>query len=463
MRLHRRNKPFFRLGNWLLLAAEGAVIGAGAALVVGAFRLIHDSAFPVLLNWFASAREHWWIPALWGLVLVGMARLLGGLVRAVPLISGSGIPQTELVVAGRLHLSRMDWLRVLAARFTGCGLSCLSGLSLGMGGPGIQLGAAVASLTGALWEHISFAGHAHIAAGAAAGMSAAFGAPLAGLVFVFEEMKTRFTWGGFALTLAAAFSAQAVVSHVFGFGRIFPFQDLREPDCFRLWTALLFGVLLGGLGYLYNRALLWLKDSEARHSPLPQRWRILPPMMLAWALAFLCPPALGGGDHLIHSLGAGAGDLALPLLLGLCLVKALFSLISTTGNAPGGVLMPILCVGAALGALAARILLDAHLTAADTAGSFVVFGMAGFFSAVLRAPLTGIALVLDMTGAAACLPGALLTGFTANLTAAALKCPPLFASLRAAIVVSRPRRAPAGNSQPDQGQSHEAVDKSSRH
>lgn len=461
-RLQRRNK-LFRLGNWLLLAGEGAVIGAGAGAVVGAFRLVLDGAFPFLLNFFASAKEHWWVPALWGLVLIGSARLLGGLVWAVPLISGSGIPQTGLVVKGRLHLSRMDWLRVLAAKFTACGLSSLSGLSLGRGGPCIQMGAAVASLTGALWEHISFAGHAHIAAGAAAGMSAAFGAPLAGLIFIFEEMKNRFTRGGFALTLAAVFSAHAVVSLVFGFGPVFPFQDFQEPHWSRLWTALLFGVILGGLGALYNRALLWIKDSEASHSPLPQRWRILPPLALAWVLAFLCPLALGGGDRLVYFLGAGADELGLPLLLGLCLLKALFSLVSCTGNAPGGILMPILCIGAALGAVAARILLEADLASANTAGSFVVFGMAGFFSAAMRTPLTGIALALEMTGAVSCLPGALVVGLAANSTAAALKCPPLCDSLRAAIVVSRPRLAVRTNSKPDQGQRHKAVEESCRH
>ena len=462
MRRHRRNR-LFRLGNWLLLAGEGAVIGAGTGVVAGAFRLVLDYAFPLLLNLFASAREHWWVPALWGLVLVGAARLLGGLVRAVPLISGSGIPQTELVVRGKLHLSRMDWLRVLLAKFAGCSLSSLSGLSLGRGGPCIQMGAAVASLTGALWEHISFTGHAHITAGAAAGLSAAFGAPLAGLLFVFEEMKSRFTRGGFALTLTAAFSAQAVVSLVFGFGPVFPFQDFQEPGWSRLWMVLLFGVLLGWLGALYNRALLRVKDSEARRSPLPQRWRILPPLALAWALAFLCPLALSGGEHLVRCLGAGADGLALPFLLGLCVTQTIFSLISNTGHAPGGILMPILSVGATLGAVAARILLEADLAAAETAGSFVIFGMIGFFSAVLRAPLTGIALGLEMTGAANCLPGALAAGLAANLTAAALKCPSVCDSLRAAIVVSRPRRASAASSQPDQGQGHKTVEKSGRH
>lgn len=438
MRLHRRNK-LFRLGNWLLLTGQGAVIGLGAGTVISAFRLLHDWVFPHLLDWFATAGDHSWVILVWGAVLVGAARLLGGLVRAVPLISGSGIPQTELVVAGRLHLSRLDWLRVLVAKFAGCSVSSLSGLSLGREGPCIQMGAAVASLSGAVWEHVGFTGHAHIAAGAAAGMAAAFGAPWAGLLFVFEEMKSRFTRGGFLLTLAAALSAQAVTKHLFGFGLIFPFRNFQEPDWSRLWLVAAFGLVLGGLGVLYNKALLWFKNAEARRTPLPQRWRILPQLAVAGVLAFTCPLVLGGGDHLVHYLGVHAGGLALAVLLGLCALKVLFSLISYTGNVPGGILMPMLCIGAVLGGLAARALTATGMVPPSTAGAFVVFGMVGFFTAVVRAPLTGIVLVLEMTGATACLPGAVLVGLVASYTATALRCPPVYDSLRAAIVVSRPK------------------------
>lgn len=440
--VHRhRRKKLFRLGNWLLLLSEGVVIGLCVGMVISAFRLVHDRVFPLLLTWFATAGERWWVIPLWGLILIGTARLLGGLVRAVPLISGSGIPQTELVVSGKLHLSRLDWLRVLGAKFMGSSISSLSGLSLGREGPCIQMGAAVASITSAVWEHFRFAGHAHIAAGAAAGMAAAFGAPWAGLVFVFEEMKSRFTRGGFLLTLAATLSAQALTKYVFGFGLIFPFQHFQEPGWKGMWTVVLLGFVLGGLGVLYNKALLFLKDAEARHSPLPQRWRILPQLIAAGGLAFTCPLALGGGDHLVHFVGMGAGGLALSALLGLCALKVAFSLISYTGNVPGGILMPMLCIGAVLGGLAGQALTSAGLVPAETAGGFVVFGMIGFFTAMVRAPLTGIVLVLEMTGSTVCLPGALLVGFVASYTATALKCPPVYDSLRAAIVVSRPKTA----------------------
>lgn len=437
-RVRRRRKKLFRLGNWLLFLSEGAAIGLCVGVTISAFRLVHDWGFPLLLEWFASAGEHWWVVPLWGLALVAVARVLGGLVRAVPLISGSGIPQTELVVTGRLHLSRLDWLKVLGAKFTGSTLSSMGGLSLGREGPCIQMGAAVASLVSALWEHFSFAGHAHVAAGAAAGMAAAFGAPWAGLLFVFEEMNSRFTRGGFLLTLAAAMSAQAVAQYGFGFGQIFPFQDFREPDWTRIWTVAALGVLLGGLGVAYNKALLLIKNGEARFSPLPQRWRILPQLMAAWILAFAYPMVLGGGDSLVHTLGTGAGSFALTALLGLCCLKVLFSLFSYTGNVPGGILMPMLCIGAILGGLAGQGLLSLGVIPPDRTGSFVVFGMIGFFTAMVRAPLTGIALVLEMTGSIACLPGALIVGFLASYTATALKCPPIYDSLRAAIIVSRP-------------------------
>ena len=130
--------------NRLLLALEGCFIGVAAAIVICCFRLCMDTASPLILDWLSGWQERWWTPLVWMMVLVAAARFLGWLVSRVPLISGSGIPQTELVVLGRLHLSRHEWLKILPAKFVGCLVSTLGGLSLGREGPCIQMGAATA-------------------------------------------------------------------------------------------------------------------------------------------------------------------------------------------------------------------------------------------------------------------------------------------------------------------------------
>ena len=434
-----RSKRWTRGINRMLLALEGAVTGLVCACVICAFRLARDSASPVITHWLSLWKHHWWVMPLWLLTLIIAARFLGHLVKKTPLISGSGIPQTELIVQGRLHISRHDWLRILPAKFVGCLVSTLGGLSLGREGPCIQMGAATSALLTGLWERFSFSGHIHVAAGAAAGMTAAFGAPVAGLFFVFEEMKSRFTRGGFLAVACAVTTAALATRHLFGFGLIFPFQNIQALPLGSVWLLPVMGVVMGAAGVLYNKALLGTKNAEALHTPLSQNWRILPPMLAAFILAFTVPAVLGGGEDLVGSLIRieDTPRQALLLLLPIALLKIAFSLFSYTGNVPGGILMPMLCIGAILGSLSEQALTCAALLPPETGNAFILYGMVGFFVSLVRAPLTGTALVMEMSGALSCLPQAVIVAFIASWTANALRCPPVYDSLRAAIVVSR--------------------------
>ena len=438
MSTHRNHRWSLRL-NRILLGAEGLFIGLVCACVICSFRLALDHASPVILSWLSGWKEHVWTAPVWLITLIAAARFLGWLVKKTPLISGSGIPQTELVVQGKLHLSRRDWLRVLPAKYIGCLISPLGGLSLGREGPCIQMGAATAALITGLWERFSFAGHIHVAAGAAAGMTAAFGAPLAGLLFVFEEMKSRFTWGGFIAVGCSSAAAALATRHIFGFGTIFPFQAIHALPLSSLWLLPLMGIAMGAAGVLYNRALIGLKNTEALHTPLSQNWCILPPLLAAFVLALFFPAVLGGGENLAGSLIDYAFDpgTVLPTLILLLILKTAFSLFSYTGNVPGGILMPLLCMGALLGALCGQILAAADVISPENWTTFLIYGMTGFFVSVVRVPLTGTALVMEMSGALSCLPGAIIVAFIASWTANALHCPPVYDSLRAAILVSK--------------------------
>lgn len=427
--------------NRLLLALEGAAAGAVAASVISLFRILRDSAAPLIWQWLSCWQDHLYIAPLWLIVLILAARFLGWLVQKVPLISGSGIPQTEFVILGRLHLSCWDWLKVLAAKFLGCLVAMLGGLSLGRAAPCVQMGAASAALVHGLWEHISFSGHIHVSAGAAAGLTAAFGSPVAGLFFVFEEMQTRRTRMGFLVILSAVITANIITRYVFGLGTLFPFEHFPVPSWHTLWLLLPLSLLSGAAGAAYSHALISLKNAEATHTPLSQNWRILPPMLAAFVLVFTFPSVLGGGDELTASLASlSPTPETLLLLLALTLfLKVGFALFSYTGNVPGGILMPILCIGALFGALFGQSVLALGLIAPQEWQMFIVYGMAGLFSAVIRTPFTGTALATEISGSLPCLPGCALTAFLASWTADRLRVAPIYASMRAAIVI-RPRR-----------------------
>lgn len=433
-------KHWAHWANRLLLALEGASIGAVAASVICLFRIMRDTAAPSIMLWLADWRDSYWKPLLWLAVLIAAARFLGWLVQKVPLISGSGIPQTELVIMGKLHISRMDWLKVLITKFTACLVGMLGGLSLGRAAPCIQMGAASAALVNALWEHISVSGRIAISAGSAAGLTAAFGAPLAGLLFVFEEMHTKITRMGFIIVLSSVLTSQFVTSQVFGLGTLFPFNQFSLPELLHhLWIIPLMSIAMGVSGVFYSRALIYVKNAEAIHTPLSQNWRILPPMLTAWILTFTFPTVLGGGDELIASLAilTPEPDTLLRLLFVTALLKISFAIFSYTGNVPGGILMPILCIGALLGALCGQILLALGLIDAKTWQMCIIYGMAGFFTAVIRTPLTGTAAAVEISGSLISLPGCATIAFLSSWIADRLNTPPIYDSMRAAIVIRR--------------------------
>nr|WP_294513977.1 chloride channel protein [uncultured Bilophila sp.] len=421
-----------------VMAVRGLAVGLCAGGVVGLLRLSHDRAASRLALWLDGWREALWIVPLWFAVLVALALILRRIVRETPLISGSGIPQTELALAGRLSFT---WWRVLLAKFMGSWLALFGGLALGREGPSIQMGGAVGAGFHAFWHPSQseakpcLAGSPYLTGGAVAGLAAAFGAPIAGVLFAFEEMKCRRTPPLIAASCAAALGAHVMVRAVFGMGRILPFADFPAPALSSYWIVALEGVVFGFLGVGYNRTLLWLHDTEARQTLVPDRWRALPPLVCAGIIALFVPQVIGGGEGLIISVGdhgVALGTLAMLLVL-----KYLFAQYSTVAAIPGGLLMPILCLGALWGRAWAELpvaALAAHgLSAPDAAQSYVLFGMAGYFAATVRAPLTGIMLVMEMSGAYACLPGSLLAGLVACRVANALRCPPVYDSLKARI------------------------------
>lgn len=429
----RHIHPFLHLLHWPFVAAQGVVVGLSVACLVGCFR------------WGLDAIPHYVWPAarglverhgvfgalLWGVALIALAYGAGRLVRAVPLISGGGIPQVELECEGRLHVPLNIWLRVIAAKFVGCLMDTAGGLSQGREGPSVQLGAGVGAIVDALCGHTESGRRNLLAAGGAAGMAAAFSAPWAGFIFAFEEIKRPVNRTSFLLTFSAALTSWWGVGAIFGFGQLFPLNNVPAPELAAWWKLLLLGLLLGLGGSLYNRALVGLKTAESR-LPIPRQWRIAPSMLLAGIFLIALPEVLGGGGTLIVQMGVSETTFGLIFLL--LAAKVFFSLMSFTGDAPGGILMPILCVGALLG-LAGGCALDGASPSPDTA-YWLICGMAGFFAAVLGTPLLGLVLVMEISGASACLPAAVLVILVANLVASRLHITPIYEALRSSIVVN---------------------------
>ena len=411
--------------------ATGGVTGA----VIGFFRVAYDHINAAVVRLVSQHDLYDPVVAAWifgGLAVLALLALLA--LRLEPLVSGSGIPQVELMVRGQM---RMNWPRVLLCKFGGTLVSLSGGLSVGREGPCIMMGAAVGAGVGHLWGERSDQNlPRYLVGGSVAGLAAAFGAPMAGMFFAFEEMKTILSAPMLLFTGVCAFAAWFMVQVVFGFGLVFPFAGQPYILWTQWWIIPAAGLAMGILGAFYNLILLRLTH-WADHSPLmPHPLRVLLPFMLAGALLYLYPQVLVGFG--INTLRLESLPLPLLGLFGLLAVKMAFSWISFASGVSGGLLMPVLLMGSIGGACMASGLHSAGVISPEQTATVLTLGMTGLFAASVRAPLTGAFLLLEMTGSFHNTPTVVLTAYIAAFTANALHSEPVYDSLRARCLDLRP-------------------------
>lgn len=397
---------------------EGVVVGITAGLVTVLFRAAlsqEDSWLKAALT-YCNANPAM-IP-VWLLVLSAAAGLVTLLLRWEPLISGSGIPQVEGELQGNIQTV---WWKVLLAKLAGGMVAIGSGLALGREGPSIQLGAmagkGVSRISGRITEERLL-----LTCGASAGLAAAFNAPLAGVLFSLEEVHKKISADLLLPCMASSIMADFISRNIFGLAPVFQISQHSMLPLKEYWLVVLLGILLGLFGVLYNRSIAWI---QTLYDKIPRLYvRILIPFLLAGLLGFVYPEVLGGGHGIVEGLSA---DHTVGMLALLLAVRFLFSLISFGSGAPGGIFLPLLVLGAVLGCLVGQ--------AAGLAGlsvpieNFIILGMAGFFAAVVRAPITGILLIYEMTGGVSHLLSFALVSIIAYAVADLLHAEPIYDQL----------------------------------
>lgn len=347
-----------------------------------------------------SALE-WLHPHPWGILVLPLVGLLLGClvgvatVRFAPDASGSGIPHVKGVL---LHVKRLDWRRLLPVKFGGGVLGIGAGLSLGREGPTVQMGAAVGQLVGE-YTGVRRRGLGHlVACGAGAGLAGAFHAPLAGFIFVLEELKRELSPLTYGSALIASVCADVVARALAGQTPSFEIRGYPAPPLAALPLVLLLGILAGLLGSLFARGVVAANSWHRSVTKLP-RW-LLPGLAcaLCGGVAWFLPRTVGGGQPATQELLQGHHPHALSFLATLLVVKFVLTLASYASGAPGGIFAPMLMLGAVLGVLVGDLCAPLAGDLLPDSAALGVLGMAAFFSAAVRAPLTGIVLILEMTG-----------------------------------------------------------------
>lgn len=403
---------------------RGILIGILAGFVVSAFRLMIQKMSDRLPGIYHQLTLR---PALilpWAALMFLFAVICGWLIKKAPAITGSGIPQVEGQLQGIFTIA---WLPVLVCKFLGGVLAIGSGLFLGREGPSIQLGSSVAQGL-AETMHLGDADKKiFISAGASAGLSAAFNAPMAGLLFILEEVHHNFSSLVLLTSFASALSANFISSYFFGLKPMLYPGKLPYFPLNQYGHLILLGILLGLFAFLYQKVLLSLPKIFLKIPKLPSNFYGLVPFMLVIPIGLWYPQILGGGNQIILALERQHA--ALLILIGLFVLRFVFSMISYGSTLPGGIFLPILTLGAILGAIYGR---GAEILVGNDPkfwANYIIFGMAAYFAAIGKAPITAIILVTEMVGTVNHLMPLALTSLVAYLVVDMLGGKPIYEAL----------------------------------
>jgi CIC family chloride channel protein len=359
--------------------------------------------------------------------------------RFAPDAAGSGIPHVEAVLH---HRRGFSWLRLVCVKFIGGALGIGGGLALGREGPTVQMGAAMGRAVGVWGDCRPALEHRLIAMGAGAGLAAAFNAPLAGMVFVIEELRANLRTSDYFSTLLATTTADLLCRELLGQAPDFGTLPLMTPPLAIVPLSLAVGVLCGLAGVVFNRTLLRSIDAFGALRRRWGGWQIgVAVGALLGVIGWFRPDLLGGGRPLIDA--TLSGNLGCKAALTVLVLRFILTMGSYATGAAGGLFAPLLVLGAQLGFLSGS-LANWFMPSSVDLTAFVIVGMGALFTGIVRVPVTGIILMIEMTGTYALILPLSLACLAAYLIADLLHDVPIYEALLRRDLAAHQRAATRG-------------------
>lgn len=378
-------------------------------------------------------------PAFIPLLFVGLAAgavVIGTLVRFVPMIRGSGIPQIEGACRGKFPF---NWYVTMCSMFA-ASLACVfMGLAAGSEGPSIEIGGCVGEGTGRILRRSFMIRRLQIASGASAGFAVALNAPVTGMIFALEEAFKSFSPMIFVSASVSVITALGVRTGIWlalgksvGFAMEgFVFAQNMDVAGYGYVALAALIVALAAVAFYY--AVQGAKKMFSKITFLKGAGKFIIPFVLSGAFGLITVYAMGGGHNFIHSLATGGTGriegisvLGAGIIASLAIIVALRFILMALYmgcGVPCGVFIPMLAVGAGLGALLSSLFVQAGMDAAYT-DYIVIICMSVFFTSFVRAPITGLFMVFELTGQFANLLPALLGVVIASLVAEVCRTEP---------------------------------------
>ncbi len=375
-----------------LAALVGAAAGGAAYLLVRTISLITHLALLGEWGWgeIPPISDLEASPRLPIAAAIG-ALIVAAIATVAPIVRGHGIPETMEAVLRRQ--SRIAPRAAIAKPFSAA-VAIGTGGPFGAEGPIIVTGGAIGSLVGQVLRVTPSERKILLASGAAAGMAATFGAPIASLLLAIELLLFELSMRALIPLVVAVTIAGGIHSAVFGTGPLF---NAPEHDYAGLGVLPLYAVLglASGLAAVVIARGLFAAESSFRKLKLPIFWHPLIGSLGFACVGLLVPRALGVGYDVIDDILAG--ELALGALAAVLAAKAVAWWVALGSGTSGGTLAPVLLLGASFGGLFAAIVLEIAPGLNISQGAFAVVGMAAVFGAAARAPLTAIVFVFELT------------------------------------------------------------------
>ncbi len=406
------------------------IIGAVCGLAAVCFHLLLDYLQEHII-YRAATIPHWWIPLLLFIPAMGGLISGAGLYFYAPRARGSGIPQvkTAFYLEGGRIPARVIWSKMFLSAF-----NIGTGASLGREGPTVQICAAIASVLGRVFAISRKRLQSLIPVGAAAGLAAAFNTPIAAVTFTLEEILGQTSSRPLGSIVIAAVIAAVIERAILGEHALFnvPAYRLNRPVELIFYAVL--GLCAGLAAVVFNESLLRLRAFFKKQRLIPQ-----------WATPGVGGLILGGvGIVALHvtgsssTFGVGYGQLGivlqttlpLKILIVLGTAKLIGTVVSYSSGSSGGIFGPSLYIGGMLGGavgLAAQ-----HLgSSATEPGAFALVGMGAVFAGIVRAPVTSIIIIFEMTDNYSIILPLMIANITSYLVAYELSPTPIYDALLA--------------------------------
>jgi CIC family chloride channel protein len=354
-------------------------------------------------------------------MLVGL--ILGLMVKYIfPQARGSGINQTK---AALYIYNGYISVRTMIGKFITSALAIGSGHSLGPEDPSLQIGAGIASLIGRRLHLSRERLRLFAPVGAAAGLAAAFNAPISAILFVIEEVIGAWSAAVLGSIVLAAVSSVVVARYFWGSQPMFTVPAFKAPDSRELLAYAVLGIVGGFAAIVFSRLLAtlrpWLRS-------LPNWTQVLQPAiagLIVGCVGFLgFPQVMGSGystiDHAMH------GEYLWHVLLALAILKIFATTVSFSSGTPGGMFAPTLFIGAMMGASVGSFEKHFFPHLPVSVGAYALVGMGVLFAGFLRVPLTSVFMVFELSQNYTIVLPVILANTLAYLIARSLQPVPIF-------------------------------------